>query len=956
MSNSETIVMTMTEAPPLSPKKVKMERQGLVPRQNLKDDETSTIIGSSDHSEALRQGEQPRIRMKEKGSRDSSPRKRSDSYGQKTKPRGFTDNRPRMATLEMTEIKLPYEKNRTSSFGQEDSPKFQQAAQFRRNSLMKRHCSNSAITISRGNSAGIPAATTNHLSPSDDCAFIEMTTKPVPSQRSWIHYSETVLNDGQQDWNSRLNGSTSQVNSQSSSVTLRQKVRPSITPDRTSGISCASWDQKTHQRARDRGHRHRLGRMFARSTPSINTEENLQAVVQMDNLMTRLKAFENGNLPKIPQELLSIFPQNLPRHDFSMIEKIWSKLTTRELQESNGISNSSNRKTKDQQLSAIMELLHTEACYLKTLEMIIDVHVAVYIDLTKSSIWSTHLLYHGASHDRLVHSLTDQNLLEPATTSGSGLGFVRERIRSVAHLNRLWSRGGPEGISSSSSSLSNLSAIPLGDLPGFPATTFENIFGNIGAIYAVNHRFWIDCFEPCLIDDTVIDVKHCIRSMRKTFSQFKSYFHPYVDFMETYGTLVANIKYLDENNKLFAAYHEWTKSNNTLHSRESLTGLLAQPFQRLTRYGILLRRIEESTADEYEISALEEMLAAVDDFVREVDFNHNKQDAATKLSSFIKRISKYAYAETVRSDFNVDLPFGSTDIVQMLQRPMKLDGRHCTREPIAEVQAKVKCLGGKVSDALCVLLTDMVLICEQSISKKHLSVYRPPIALKNLTILRKRDHPGSYVGLITNDLGLLVESYLLTSEDRDFDAWVSLVNQQKDEVCRLMSLERNSSSGSMQSQMLTPDCYHGRHSLPPRNEHHRRLSHDSSTGNRGGSRGSEFRHLPPQPNYFTLDSRPQPLLEGIKPGASYSSRPACLRLPLATDAGSSTVEEDSTRKSVTKSDSSTSRFSSDSFSLTSTTGDTRSTRSSSVARSLEDSKGIIADIVQTDTAQKQSTQ
>ncbi len=48
---------------------------------------------------------------------------------------------------------------------------------------------------------------------------------------------------------------------------------------------------------------------------------------QVESLRSRLRAFEIGNLPLIPQEFLGRFPQELPRTDYSMIERMWKKLT-----------------------------------------------------------------------------------------------------------------------------------------------------------------------------------------------------------------------------------------------------------------------------------------------------------------------------------------------------------------------------------------------------------------------------------------------------------------------------------------------------------------------------------------------------------------------------------------------------------------------------------------------------
>lgn len=82
--------------------------------------------------------------------------------------------------------------------------------------------------------------------------------------------------------------------------------------------------------------------------------------------------------------------------------------------------------------------------------------------------------------------------------------------------------------------------------------------------------------------------------------------------------------------------------------------------------------------------------------MKEVNFNQPEDEAKTKLGDFIQRIRKYSFADSVRSDFNIELPVVSADIGSILRQPMRMNGRSRTRKPIAEVQAKVKHVGGKV--------------------------------------------------------------------------------------------------------------------------------------------------------------------------------------------------------------------------------------------------------------------
>lgn len=142
-----------------------------------------------------------------------------------------------------------------------------------------------------------------------------------------------------------------------------------------------------------------------------------------------------------------------------------------------------------------------------------QVYIAVYLDLTKSTTTfsSDNPVYCGGSLSHLADPIIPSEL---APFSGSSnVGGIIRRIRG---------RNGHDNasiVASPSSSLSSLSTIPSSDLLGFSAPPVEDIFGNIGAVYRANHRFWTDCFEPEIVSEETLDVKYCIRRMQKAFSK-----------------------------------------------------------------------------------------------------------------------------------------------------------------------------------------------------------------------------------------------------------------------------------------------------------------------------------------------------------------------------------------------------------------------------------------------------
>nr|CDS19955.1 DH domain containing protein [Echinococcus granulosus] len=847
----------------------------------------------------------------------------------------IADSRPRMASQEMTEV--------TSPFDQEDLSLLPSPSSFRHNSGADRRNSPSAMTISRDSSAGPVIRSSARPSRLDFGKTILASRKAIPPQMSRDYDSETKMAPGGANaCPSSSEPPHSPTGFHSSCIRYRSKGSELITPERRSIYNGAYPEQVFPSKASIRW---QMGQMLARSTPDINAACNPQATVQTDRLQNRLKDFEKGNLPKIPQNLLAVFPQNLQRHDFSVIEKMWNQLTVEENQDTVVNPNDLSKKAKDLQLSAVMELLYTEACYIKTLEMLIDVHIAVYLDLTKSTTGSHDYASRSGSLNRLsmVPSMDPivPTELGPSTPTASTAG---------SHMHRRFRGRGSHDLTSCTSSLSNLSTLSLYDFPGFTAPPFEDVFGNIGTIYKVNHQFWTDCFEPGITNESAIDVKFCIRSMAKAFSQFASYFHPYINFLETYGTLISNIKYLDENNKFFSIYHRWTRSNNPLNSRESLSGLLAQPFQRLTRYGILIRRIKETTTDEYETSDLTEMLEAVEDFVKEVDVNQPKEESRTKLNEFIQRIHKYTTTDSIRSELNMELPAGSADIRSILRQPMRINGRLRTRKPIAEVQAKVKYTGGKISNALCMLLSDMILICKHSVVRRRIYVHRPPILLNNLTIQNKWDDPNSFAGIVTNDLGLVVDAYLFSSDGKDLKGWIYEVQQQKAKMVAMQQpnpVNQDVLSGFWQCHSNTGPSLG---SLPPRKYDYNRLTSyecHSYITNRGIKRCGEVSRRPFLESFANSNGvigRPQQLVDGST--LCSSKRPI---LPSRAISESETTLLERMKNGSSASVSKSASSASDSSAFSSSTSNTTNTATTSMS---EESLGSIRSSPPTAVASK----
>ncbi|BHF72832.1 Pleckstrin y domain containing, G (with RhoGef domain) member [Sparganum proliferum] len=494
---------------------------------------------------------------------------------------------------------------------------------------------------------------------------------------------------------------------------------------------------------------------------------------QEQEVQRYLAAYARGSLPKIPKDYIDDFPQGLAREKATFLDALADSSATQTNNPAIALTKGDTNKRCNQQ-RAIMELVQTEANYIKVLEMMIDVHVAVFLELNKpttgASIPSRLGSYRSYySSGGSMHRRRRDSLFEKIRHTN------RRRIRSHTSITNI-----SNGTFSETSSFQNfgstnsLSSISAPQRPQ-PIPDVSDIFGNLGQIYRANVKFWEDCFEPCFSGSPPGEPKLTVKKLKAAFLKFETYFEPYVEYLKHCHSIISNVKTLEVKNRLFAAYTEWTTYHNTLHHRESLTSLLRKPFQRSMQYGLLLQRIKDETRDPEEICDLDEMLSVVNEFVKKIESGIPEHEERLKLEKFLQRIEGYSYLKALPEGL-LSYADSLADLKTRLRQPVSVAGKNKYRIPLTELPAKVKFSNGKIREAVCILLTDQILICKEMRKSNSLSVCRPPIPLSRAQLVSKS---GLLAIIERGEWSYIKEIYTIIAESIPLKAWSDQVRQAK---------------------------------------------------------------------------------------------------------------------------------------------------------------------------------
>ncbi|XP_043201509.1 pleckstrin homology domain-containing family G member 5-like isoform X3 [Amphibalanus amphitrite] len=317
----------------------------------------------------------------------------------------------------------------------------------------------------------------------------------------------------------------------------------------------------------------------------------------------------------------------------------------------------------------------------------------------------------------------------------------------------------------------------------------EKLFSNIQEIYAANRHFWHDHVLRMLTKARKSRQPLDITEMRDGFAQFEEICHPYTRYCLDQNNSKLYCKSLSRSNGLFNGYLAWCETQKDCN-RLRLVDILAKPWQRLTKYSLLLKAILKKTEPQEEQAILRQMIEDVDVFVGSVDGSLRSRHEQERLSAIIGRIDSYDCVDTkddelekaMKPHLSLDLTCPMPGCSDVHRRYLLLEGELKLRD---HVSSKV--------DVRCFLFTDMLLVCKPLTKKgDKVRVIRQPYVIDRL-VVQEGTKDAALLCVYLNEYQLATAAFTLyCSDSRHCKNWVDSVKkaQEKYREARLATINQ----------------------------------------------------------------------------------------------------------------------------------------------------------------------
>jgi len=297
----------------------------------------------------------------------------------------------------------------------------------------------------------------------------------------------------------------------------------------------------------------------------------------------------------------------------------------------------------------------------------------------------------------------------------------------------------------------------------------EDLFLNIELIYEINLKFWKDCLEPCLNqarqDNTPLN-PHLITEGYV----FEDRFHPYLEYCMRHQERIA---YLDSKMKKdtdFKEYITWCENQLRSTTRLGLKDMLVKPFQRITKYPLLIKCILKKTQDDDHSTALKSMLDKIVGFVQSLNRQMQEQEEQRSLREIMSKIESYnvfSPPNSTHSNDKIDQILSQYNKLDLLA-PVPILGTQ--RRFIGESSSKMSTFQDRPFECHLFLFTDMLLITKGAKKRdKKYTIVKQPLSIDpdKLKVTELDEHQNSLLMVYLNEFGSAVDSFLLSSSSRE---------------------------------------------------------------------------------------------------------------------------------------------------------------------------------------------
>ncbi|XP_041377532.1 pleckstrin homology domain-containing family G member 5-like isoform X2 [Gigantopelta aegis] len=297
----------------------------------------------------------------------------------------------------------------------------------------------------------------------------------------------------------------------------------------------------------------------------------------------------------------------------------------------------------------------------------------------------------------------------------------------------------------------------------------EKLFCNIDAICDVNRQFW----EHYLLR-VLNEARHSRKPLNPSLlkqgftKEFSTLFQPYLKYCMEQRPCVEYVKSRCNENDLFKIFVTWAEAQKQCN-RLSLTALLVQPMQRLTKYSLLIQAILRKTEDDRHRKDLLEMIASVDKFVMSINNKMNDKLNQERLVAVVGKIEPYDAVEPPSEECSKYISDYNQNFDLLSPMPGFSDSK--SRALLYHSALRMKESQASRMDVDCFLFTDLLLLCKSNKRMDKYKITKPPMRLDRIIIHELKDK-GSFLLIYLNEYHVPTASFTFHGDPMAVRMWL----------------------------------------------------------------------------------------------------------------------------------------------------------------------------------------
>ncbi|XP_028346742.1 pleckstrin homology domain-containing family G member 6 isoform X14 [Physeter macrocephalus] len=283
----------------------------------------------------------------------------------------------------------------------------------------------------------------------------------------------------------------------------------------------------------------------------------------------------------------------------------------------------------------------------------------------------------------------------------------------------------------------------------------ETLFGNVPSLIRAHRSFWEEALGPTLEETRASGQPLDPVSLQNGFLSFSQRFQPYVLYCLRVKQTMAYAWERQDSNPLFHTFVQWCEKHKR-SGRQMLGDLLIKPYQRITKYPLLLQAVLKRSPEARARGALTAMIAAVGSFLQHINQQMRQGEEQESLAAAAQRIGPYEVLEPSSEEVEKNLrPFSTLD----LMAPVLGVAPEHTRQLLLEGPARMKEGREGKLDVYLFLFSDVLLVTKPLRRADKAKVIRPPLMLEKLVCRPLRD-PSSFLLIHLTEFQCVVSSAL----------------------------------------------------------------------------------------------------------------------------------------------------------------------------------------------------